>query len=217
MNNYSKIERKKTLERLIRLESDLEYGDTGIQRSGIRIYPFDIRGGFRSMRNVYLQLPWISNILGLKDYVREALQNDAGSRKRVVDIIKMILYIFSMFVKAYEDKLSQSIVNYIPEVKHAIEDWLGSMEMGTIVGSNCQLLLKFVLYLKLFQPYAVRSATLIAFCDQDFGTECPSTQNVSVQDVMVIITKLIQQKHFAEAYSCLRRSQIQWPEGNELR
>ncbi|BES97083.1 Condensin complex subunit 1 [Nesidiocoris tenuis] len=451
-------------------------------------------------------------ILGLKDYVREALQNDAGSRKRVVDIIKMILYIFSMFVKAYEDKLSQSIVNYIPEVKvpkkkgkkaKAKETWdwtefkleafriLGAIlsmninplwpnlvadgrfvsmiadccyklcenpdltqaknkplkdtichVLAVLVGQynhgmtfvsravdlvrknentislvshavvmmvrdyNCSsvlprilhefndilqvenidglsksvgtfitdiaetqpaLLLPCVNVLRknlVVEPYAVRSATLIAFCeiilkclngdlnkddsilrrkllkhliihlhdqnayvrskdlqlwtklagervipkdlvsevaekalarlgdksafvvkstvqffcvqlknnpfagklnvsqleqelfeakaalsvisakrtlsreetwkkleqelllaitkeiatgDQDFGTECPSTQNVSVQDVMVIITKLIQQKHFAEAYSCLRRSQIQWPEGNELR
>lgn len=57
----------------------------------------------------------------LKDigsFVREAILNeDPDSKREAVNVIKMNVYIFSIFEKAYEDKLSFNSENFISEPK----------------------------------------------------------------------------------------------------
>ncbi|XP_014254286.1 condensin complex subunit 1 [Cimex lectularius] len=48
-------------------------------------------------------------------------------------------------------------------------------------------------------------------------TELPSTQSVSVKDVMLIIKSLIQEKHFVDAYNLLKQSEVQFPTSKEIR
>uniref|UniRef100_A0A146L071 Condensin complex subunit 1 n=1 Tax=Lygus hesperus TaxID=30085 RepID=A0A146L071_LYGHE len=53
--------------------------------------------------------------------------------------------------------------------------------------------------------------------DVETTEDITPTQSINVQDVMTIIAKLVQEGHYSEAYTCLRQSEVQFPNAKEIR
>ncbi|XP_073995439.1 CAP-D2 condensin subunit isoform X2 [Rhodnius prolixus] len=79
--------------------------------------------GQYSVENLIDWKTCLSSLKVLKDigsFVREAILNeDPDSKREAVNVIKMNVYIFSIFEKAYEDKLSFNSENFISEPKRS--------------------------------------------------------------------------------------------------